>query len=445
MSILLLRAQKYRAFWAASAYLKLLRFRFDRLSYGLLEQARGVTLVSSILVQLVKIALKSLVISATIIGLAELVENLLTPLLDAAFPLVLDLRESYFEYEALVGQIGATFLSIYFATFGIILASSYTSLREDVVNLLLKEKVNNIYILFLIHLTVLSLLTSGLNYIGVNTGYLLFSMIGLGGLIAVLCLFELGKRLFLFFDTSRLIQSEIVPDISRILTEVSSNLIVSVHIQAHHQKIVEQRLSTLAYLAKRAQQQESGDIINRIDGTYSKLLALYSGLKMRIPRQSYWFKRTSKHPDWFLESDSTTSMALETDMYLFPKEEPDFLWFERELARGLSDSLRHSLRKRDPETGYKTVRFGEFATEALAKRDLTIEALQVLSELATCLDKEETHNPELPLEDITSEAAIYNTALHEAITHAFATFAIEYQRAAILYARRLAGDLKAVD
>ena len=150
--------------------------------------------------------------------------------------------------------------------------------------MILREKVNSIYSAYLINLTIVCLISASLSYLGYDTGYTIFISVLLGGLIAVLCIFQLGKRLFLFFDVSRLVDAEILPEITRLITETSRSRRRSAHLDAHRQKIVAQRLSTLRYLSFNSAMSlgQPPTPNTRVDFAYASLMKVYASERSRI-------------------------------------------------------------------------------------------------------------------------------------------------------------------
>lgn len=387
-----------------------------------------------------------MIASCLFILIAELIEIIAHPIVVKHTPDLISLSPDASDFLAMIGQIGAVFLSIYFATFGIILSSSYSHIRNDVVDLILREKVNNAYSSYLINLTILSLISVALSYLGYATGYIIFMTVLVGGVIAVLCIFQLGKRLFLFFDVSRLVDAEILPEVTRLITEVSRSRRRSIHLDSHRRKVVAQRLATLRYLSFNSERSTSQHAIpnTRVDFAYASLLRFYASERPRIPQDSFWFKRISKHPEWFFENDSNTSMALQSDMHLSPKEEIDARWFEDKLLDGLLASFEECLKQGDYSAAYKTLQYAQFANEALAAMFLPDEGIDFLERFSDCLRRHEKE-PELPFTDERKRSRFEEISLHLSLTHASYMFAYEYLRLAILFAEKLPTKVGAID
>src|SRR5690606_27815585 len=148
------RAQKLSLYWKARGWFSWLRFQIDRLSSSLKRDAETLSYTGSVYRELFSISLKGMIASCLFIALAEFAENLVSPAIAELTPNLISLASNASDYLELIGQIGAVFLGIYFATFGIILSSTYSRIRNDVVDLILREKVNNIYSSYLINLTI---------------------------------------------------------------------------------------------------------------------------------------------------------------------------------------------------------------------------------------------------------------------------------------------------
>ncbi|WFL76866.1 hypothetical protein P7228_12805 [Altererythrobacter arenosus] len=437
-SLAIARAQMHTVFWKARSLFSRLAFRVDRFSSTVKKDVETLSYTRSIYRELLSISLKGIIAACVFVIIVETVEHFAAPAIAEITPNWIVLSPENSEFLSIVGQIGAVFLGIYFATFGIILSSSYSQIRSDVVDLILREKVNNVYSSYLINLTILCLISIGLSYLGYETGYTIFFTVLLGGLVAILCIFELGKRLFLFFDVSRLVDAEILPEVTRLIGEVSNSGRRSIHLDAHRQKVVEQRLSTLRYLSFNSSNAlgQSSKPNRKVDRAFAGLLIYYAEERPKIPAESYWFKRTPKHPEWFFESDSSTSMALETDMHLFPKEEIDERWFEDALLDGLLASFRQSLELEDYSAAYSTLQYAQSANEAIATLLLADEGISFLKRFSDLTSNHEIA-PELPLDGKKGKPDIQEISLHLGLTQASYMFAYEYLRSAILFAEKL--------
>ncbi|WP_323801677.1 hypothetical protein [Parasphingorhabdus sp.] len=445
-NIAVARAQKLTAFWNARSLFLNLLFRIDRLSSSLQRDAETISYTGSVYRELFSISLKGIIASALFIFICEMLESLVSPIVAKLTPDLISISPDASDFLALIGQIGAIFLGVYFATFGIILSSSYSRVRNDVVDLILREKVNNIYSSYLINLTILCLISVGLSFLGYQTGYTIFFTVLIGGLIAILCIFELGKRLFLFFDVTRLVDAEILPEVTRLIAEVASSGRRSIHLDAHRQKIVSQRIATLRYLSFNSSKTlaQSSKPNSRVDFAYATLLRFYASERSKIPQDSYWFKRTSKHPEWFFENDSSTSMALQTDMHLLPKEEINVRWFEEELLDGLLASFEECLKQGDYSAAHKSLQYAQSANEALAAQLLPDEGFSFLERFSVCI-RDNEKAPELPLADATAKSRFEKISLHLGMAHASYMFGYEYLRSAILFAKKLPNCTNKID
>lgn len=437
-SLAIARAQTNTAFWRTRALFSKVAFQADRFSSSLKKDAEKLSYTRSVYRELLSISIKGIAAACLFVFAVEAVEHFAAPVIAHHTPNWIVLSPTSSDFLSIVGQIGAIFLGIYFATFGIILSSSYSQIRSDVVDLILREKVNNIYSSYLINLTILCLISIALGYLGYETGYTIFFTVLLGGLVAILCIFELGKRLFLFFDVSRLVDAEILPEVTQLISEASSSGRRSIHLDAHRQKVVEQRLSTLRYLSFNSSNAlgQSAKPNWKVDRAFAGLLIFYAGERPKIPAESYWFKRTEKHPEWFFESDSSTSMALQTDMHLFPKQEIDERWFEDALLDGLLASFRQNLELEEYSSAQRTLQYAQTASEAIASLLIADEGIEFLQRFSGIV-RDHEGAPELPLDGRKAKSTIQEISLHLGLAQASYMFSYEYIRSTILFAEKL--------
>lgn len=240
----------------------------------------------------------------------------------------------------LYAQMLTAIFSIYFATIGIILSTSYTKLRRDIIQLLVNEQVGNVYSRLLVFSAIFCLCATAFESFGFKPSFLIYATGTLLTTISSLTLFPLGQRLFNFFDLNQLARSEVLPRIARHIENAakSSN---SISLANHHSKKALLAFRQLCYIDDQVKSDKArlGDNLPALSHDYSVLLQHYLSEKHRINHQSYWFPRLQKHKQWFLAGDTTTHTALQTSSQLATEEEINYQWLENEITERLAQHI----------------------------------------------------------------------------------------------------------
>lgn len=233
----------------------------------------------------------------------------------------------------------AALAGIYFATVSIVTSTSYSSLSRDTRSLIWAEKLNSFYFTFLVSLIVNLLILASTNAYGYNTGSLIFFATILCCIVAVWWFMRVSILLFEFFDSTVLLERQVIPDIGRLIKAATvEGFQWSVPaVQNHYQKRVENRLDVYENIVESSFKIREGGItvdkgqLKKLFGHTLSLLRYYGINKPGIPAESYWFKRGHKQADWFTSSSSATDIGLRTGGSLQPEQVPDNMWLEKAL------------------------------------------------------------------------------------------------------------------
>ena len=273
-----------------------------------------------------------------------------------------DDKEFNIEQLRLYAQLLTAIFSIYFATIGIILSSGYTRLRRDIIQMLTNEQVGSVYSRVLVLAAIFCLVATALPLFRFEPGLFVYAAGTILTLLSALALFPLGQRLFNFFNLNSLVRSEILPSIARHI-EGAANPRNSISLANHHSLMARQSLEQLSYIDDRVKEDKDGleDNLPALSDDYTALLLHYLQQKHTIDQESYWFPRRTRHKQWFLAGDSTTSLALQTsNQHFLVEEKPDHQWLENETVSKLAGHIELAFQVGDFDLALQLI--GRFST-----------------------------------------------------------------------------------
>lgn len=248
------------------------------------------------------------------------------------------------QVSALVGAavaIAATLLGLYYATVGVIASTIYKSVPGEVRDLFIRERSSETYlkiVIFTIAGGVVILVAGTLSY---NVAGLTLAMLSLFAALTCIGLVVVTKRLFDYFDPSKL-SSSLLKQIQngiRIATSAKTRVLPQRQSAAHYEAY--RALASFRHLVELVSEKELRNARAPVALTRQLLmiLSLYSSRKYMIPTDSNWWDRVPKHQNWLTIDQSRLQMALNTSVGSPPELQPDYLWMENTIARLLGKSL----------------------------------------------------------------------------------------------------------
>lgn len=246
--------------------------------------------------------------------------------------------------SALVGAavaIAATLLGLYYATVGVIASTIYKSVPGEVRDLFIRERSSETYLKIVI-LTIAGgvvILVAGT--LGYNVAGLTLAMLGLFAALTCIGLVVVTKRLFEYFDPSKL-STPLLKQIQngiRIATSAKTRALPQRQSGAHYEAY--RALASFRHLVELVSEKELRNARAPVALTRQLLmiLSLYSSRKYMIPTDSNWWDRVPKHHNWLTIDQSRLQVALNTSVGSPPELQPDYLWLENTIARLLGKSL----------------------------------------------------------------------------------------------------------
>jgi hypothetical protein len=340
-------------YWWLKRKRELLDFQFKKSKFKARSLLRDSANTTSIFGHLILKILTRFIFSVALVFVLLVIDRHLGQWTPAWIPRWLHLvpdKEAQREFLTTLGGISAAILTLYFTALSVVVSTAYSRTPGNIRSLIIKEEVGSVYfgILALFAGVVTAMLTCLAfgHQIGVlNTLFASF-----------LCLFSifgfvyLGVRAFEYFDPTLLVtllNKRILKEIQSVTP--SGYQWKDISFQAHHQKQAGILLSGYSDLVTVASQKENlhGKGLVELGQGLLLIVNYYAQQKVRIPSDSFWFRRTYKHKNWLLTSSSELEIALMTGTTIQPDTVADLMWFETDAAKILEEIFFQLGERRD--------------------------------------------------------------------------------------------------
>jgi len=247
-------------------------------------------------------------------------------------------------------QVAGVFLALYFTAVSIIVSTVYVRVPVAIRDLLVREKIGNLYIQIVALLAAAALLLLGQTSLGFTPAFLNILLVLMLGIIAIFSFVVLGRRAFLFLDPTALV-GYLSQDLQRLFNHVSPSGFSwqDPAFQAHYQRQAEEAITTYGSIVSLATREEhlKGERVNELALHLLLVWQSYAKEKLRIPSESYWYKRMQRHRDWLTMDYSQISLHLRTSTAVQPELVPDEIWLESQLEEILLQIMQAHLTQKD--------------------------------------------------------------------------------------------------
>lgn len=238
---------------------------------------------------------------------------------------------AYFGLLTALAAFAGVFLTLYFATLGLVASSIYAKVQSEVRDLVLRDGLATFYLHVVAFFGMLATLLLGAHALGLHPGILNLFVVGGLGIVSILGFVQLGVRLFDLFDPTRLAGRLILEIGDSIRSATPDGVFWDIaEYQDYYRREAESILATYGSIVRLAAREEHlrGRRLAQLATNLLALLRAYAAQKPHIPTQSYWFPRIQGKGDWLTADDIRVSIALETDTPLHTEQVPDAFWFE---------------------------------------------------------------------------------------------------------------------
>ena len=354
-----LRLHERRWFWRLRSVWARLVFTITRAIFARREHARELYESATISSQLLALCRQPLFTAVTTVFLCQYVWFLLLFFADQGYTprTILWLKgvsaalvSNGSAVDALLSVIASVcgiFLALYFTAVSVVAQAGFATAPNTVKDLLLREKVGNLYMRMLTILTCVTLILLGMHALGHQPSPLSLLATLVLGVLGVISFMALGSRAFYFFDPSllgRVVTSDFIRA-ARMATASGFRWHDRTY-QAHFHKLAAKDLIQAQHLVTLSLPgtQKTAEAAAVVLDTLTAMMGAYTDLKRRIPADSHWYAQSPQHKNWFLQDHSTVDMALRTQMPIQPALVADHYWVES-LFEGLCTTTLDSMLK----------------------------------------------------------------------------------------------------
>lgn len=305
----MLRLKRKGKFWLRKNYFAVSRFLRGKLT--------GLKYLGSI----VFLILASFVFALAIVVVSFTIEHFLPTMKISPFTGTL---------ETLV-QVSGIFLGLYFAAVSVVASTVYSRVPGKVRELLMTEKVSNLYIWIVALLGSVSLLLLAASSLGHEPGIICLLLITTLGALGIFGFVKLGMGVFNFFNPGAL-APEVVKSIRDGIQAVTpaGQWYQDNSFQAYFRQKVLEALDTLKDIVQLVSNADTIDstTLEALATEAIGLLPTYCSRKSTIPAKSSWYLPIYRHKDWLTADYLEVNLALSTGTAISPITDFDRNWFE---------------------------------------------------------------------------------------------------------------------
>jgi hypothetical protein len=230
-----------------------------------------------------------------------------------------------------IAAVTGVFLALYFASLNTVAATVYTTVPHDIRELIVRDRLGNVYVRVVAYLTALSIFLLVVQAGGAAPYHLALPVLALASAFAIFSFIKLGERAFYLADPTLLVDIP-ASDFVRWASGATTRgwRWADANVQNHYRQRAKSSLETIGSLLRisASRRHLHGAPELRLVKATCISLARYLSLKGDIPTESRWFGRRFSHKQWFLTTSTELEMATETATQLSPEEVPDMSWVE---------------------------------------------------------------------------------------------------------------------
>ncbi|HEX6292947.1 MAG TPA: hypothetical protein VFZ66_27435 [Herpetosiphonaceae bacterium] len=350
------RFSVYQFYWQLRSTLRRLRFRLSasgfRAQYSTVDLSTGVLIISSLFFT----ALGPIVRAALYVGCILAIPtfgSLLTQYVALPRPITalfenVDAASNSSYDGLLIGVITVIgiFLTLYFTSINTVAGTLYARVSQQIRDLLVQERVGNVYSRFLISLTIICLMLLAAGVVWELRPKSSILVIALFSCFAVVSFAKLARRVFLFFDPT-LLADVVFGDLNRWSRQatISGYAWDDYSFQQYYHQRADTELKGIESLVAMAHEEPSlqREALATLLAKTATFLPNYLTRKHYIPSKSRWWGYVPHHKDWYLASPIEVGMAAQTRTSLQPELIPDMDWIEKRLCDLQLDAIRRCI------------------------------------------------------------------------------------------------------
>lgn len=304
---------------------------------------------------------------------------------------------AYVQLLSTVAAVSGVFLALYFSAVSAVASSIYGSVPNNVRELMVRDRLGNVYvkiIAFLTSLTVILLLTAA---IGITTPALGLATITALALFSVFAFIVLGQRIFYFSDPT-VLADVAIHDFIKWCDRAAAGgwCYKDINFQGRYQAKGYESIAVLEALADIAahqthfQTRSYSELVRKLVRT----LRMYQNIKYKIPGDSRWFGRKQEYRQWYLADSTYVETATQTDTPLAPTELPDYGWVEDILTESILSAIKNDLEGRRFESLYEKLEVLPLMLDELGNAWDIDTGIVFISRLTSMLEEALSNEPD---------------------------------------------------
>ena len=283
-------------------------------------------------------------------------------------PILVIHKDSYYSLLSTVAGMSGVFLGLYFTALSVVAQSMFRDVPDVIRDLLVKEKIGNIYVRTLALLASISIVLLGYMSMGFNPGIFSSIIIVIISCYGVLSFVFLGTRVFYFFDLAKLTPS-IFEDLNRSvhLATIKGYGWYDPAFQTSYRNNVLYNLESIKSIAKwcNANVEKESQPLKYLAKSVLVFILGYQKERRRIPSNSKWFVQNPRYENWFFVDESRITIALQTQTDIQPEFVPKWNWVEDELITIFNEALSSLISSKRLSDVYELLQYGGEAIEKL--------------------------------------------------------------------------------
>ncbi|MCZ7673802.1 MAG: hypothetical protein M5U34_45130 [Chloroflexi bacterium] len=251
------------------------------------------------------------------------------------FDVVEDTNEAAYDgFLITIIAVVGVFLTLYLSNLSSVAGAIYANKPEQIRILLIREKAGEVYVRFLIFLTLVSVIFLLVGVVGDYRPKTAIVSVGFLGLISIRSFITLSNYALRFFDPTVFVDKLLVD-----LGKWSHQATIEGHrwddppFQNHYRRQAVEVINGLKILVeigheeRHLQRKALATLLVKLQ----VFLSIYLERKRFIPSDSRWYKFVPHHQEWFLSPYHAINLATQTQTALQPEMKPDPNWIEKEI------------------------------------------------------------------------------------------------------------------
>ena len=239
--------------------------------------------------------------------------------------------DAYVQMLATIAGVTGVFLGLYFTAVSTVISNTYSYVSGDIRELILKDRLGNIYVKLVAFLTALAVVLLSFSAADVSPPRLAAPLLAVISCLAIFVFVKLSSRAFFLSDPA-LLFSTLANELQRWVNQATYRGYQwrNPSFQEYYHKQALESANALVMLteissSKTELHSKSHPLLLK---ELLTLAGTYYSKKHLIPTDSRWYDKKFKHKQWYLTNSTTIEMATQINTTLQPDEIPDTTWLE---------------------------------------------------------------------------------------------------------------------